>query len=674
MCQPPRRPEDKSVVVKAAAGDVVATTTKKDAKQSLKKKSTLQNLGVIHSIDRSGWVDLAIFMAPALACRWTNVLPIFLTAFLRIIATRLYMTLHYIFVDKDNYEVKLTQRQLQRERMDYLVGTMLHMWAHTFLQLIFPSMFFGVPEDQIASCWTNTFLSHVLIVEPLYYTAHLCLHFPSIMKYMHSFHHMSVKTLPSTSLVQDFKEHFVYIAVFGPAFLVPFVLTGYNHWSAICAYLVIFDVVNAFGHTNVPFRGWLFESKWSPLYYAFYTPEFHLGHHRYYRANYGLFMPIWDHVFGTYKKFRIPTEKESGRIPKDQQDFVFIGHNGGVGHILTCPEFSVYNVYDEYIRTWLPIQLEFLLMDVAGFICRCVLKSYKCSRYIVDGKHVGRIICVLRTPMDYIRKSRYASVNGDIVKLIEREHKAHGTRYFGLGNLNKMKQLNEGGVEVVRLVQDNEYLKDKNIRLWTGDTLTSASVFDQVINIPNVEEVFYIGAGGKIGKAVVHLLAERGIKVMIYSRYHGTTHPNVSYTTDLHDMAKYRHVIIGKLLNPNVYKKAMRTISQNNVEVQTRFLLDYTVPYIPLDLGYDIRHIQIGVLSCGAKPDGSAPVLRGHFDVCMGHDENQIYPCHTGCIINMLEKKEINEVGEIDVVEVQRLWKVATSLGLKNRTPPVPIS
>ena len=40
---------------------------------------------------------------------------------------------------------------------------------------------------------------------------------------------------------------------------------------------------------------------------------------------------------------------------------------------------------------------------------------------------------------------------------------------------------------------------------------------------------------------------------------------------------------------------------------------------------------------------------------------------------HMLEKKESNETGDIDVSEVTRLWKVAKSLGLRNREPRVPI-
>ena len=678
MCQVTTRARAK----KAADGPVPLSTAAEAAVEmkekhaaaaaAAKAKASKKSIMDVHSIERSGWVDLAAFLAPLLASSITDVRPIYITGIARIVSIRVFMTLHYLFFDKDNYNMKLRQSQLKREKDDYLVGPLLHMWAQVVLQLIFPSMFFA-SDDQFSSCAYNTFLSHVAIVEPLYYFAHRWLHIPNIFKMMHSFHHTSIKTLPSTSLVQDFKEHFIYIAVFGPAFLVPFILTGQNHWAVISAYLVLFDLVNAFGHTNIPLRSWIFNSKWSPIRYAFYTPEFHLGHHKYYKANYGLFMPIWDHMLGTYREYKIPTPEEAGLLPAEQQDIVFIGHNGGLGHILTCPEFSVYNVYDEYIRSWLPLPVEFLLMDFVGLLSRLVMKSYKVSRYVVDEKYVGRIICVLRTPMDYIKESRHAKVNADIVKLIEREHKERGTRYFGLGNLNKMKQLNEGGTEIARLVEENEYLKDKNIRIWTGDTMTSASVFDQIVNIPDIKEVFYIGASGKIGKAVVHLLAERGIKVCIYSRYHATVHPNVSYTTDLHDMAHYKHVVIGKLLNPKVYAKAVRTIKENQTESKTRYLLDYTVPFIPLDLGKNISHIQIGVLSVGAKPDGSAPVLRGHFDVCMGHDENQIYPCHTGCIVNMLEKKETNETGDIDVSEVTRLWKVATSLGLRNREPLVPI-
>lgn len=648
--------------------DAVRVTAEQPTnKEKFQKKSA----PVQHSIERSGWTDVAIFLAPVLMSRVTNVLPIYITAFSRIFATRLFLSLHYMFVDKDNYNNKISESQLNREKKDYLVATMLHMWTQAVLQVIFPGMFFA-SNDQIGSCGWNTFLSHIALVEPLYYATHLWLHKPNVMKYMHSFHHLSVKTLPSTALVQDFKEHFVYITIFGPAFLVPFIFTGQNHWVVICAYLVLFDVINMFGHTNIAIQSPIFNSKWSPMRYLFYTPEFHLGHHNYFSANYGLFMPFWDHLFGTYREYTI-AKRAKPLLPKDQQDFVFIGHCGGLGHILTCPEFCVYNVYDEYIRTWLPLQVEILFMDFVTFICRMFIRSYKVSRYIVDERRIGRIICIIRSPMDYINQKRHAGVNKDLVQLMEDEHKAHGTRFFGLGNLNKMKQLNEGGEEIARLVSENEYLRDKNVRIWTGDTMTSASVFNQIISIPQVDKVFYIGAGGKIGQAVIRLLAARNIKVKVFSKHPAFQHPNIEYTQDLTEMANYRHIVIGKILNQKLYQSAFNTIKERGIQYQTRFLLDYTVPFIPINLSQDIVHLQIGVLSVGAKEDSSSPVLRGHFDVCMGHSENEIYPCHAGCILNMLRQRETNETGDIVVDEIPTMWEFATSLGLNNRKPRVPI-
>lgn len=657
MCQPPR-----------------IETKKQVQKPEVIKEQLLkpERKKVQHSIQRSEWVDYAAFCAPALFCGVTNVLPIFITGFARIFSTHFFLMLHYVFVDKDNYNNKLSQRQLARERKDYLVGTILHMWAQVVLQMIFPGMFFS-PNDQIATCGWNTFLSHVAIVEPLYYFAHVWLHKPEIMKHMHSFHHLSVNTLPSTSLVQDFEEHFIYIAVFGPAFLVPFLLGGQNHWVVICAYLVLFDLINAWGHTNISISSWVFDSKWSPMRYLFYTPEFHQGHHKYYKANFGLFMPIFDHLCGTYREYKIPGPEKLPLLPQNQQNFVFIGHNGGLGHLLTCPEFSVYNAYDTYRQTWLPIQVEFVIAAMISFASSLFTKSYKVSRYLVDERYVGRVICILRTPMDYMNKRRYSGINKDIIDLMEREYKACGTRYFGLGNLNKMKQLNDGGKEIVSMIKEHAFLRDKNIRTWTGDTLTSASIYHQIVSIPNLTKLFYIGASGKIGTAVIELLVKRNIQITVYSKYMKTTHPNVTVTENLSDMAGFRHVLIGKIMNPKVYQKAMSIIKKNETKVETKFLLDYTVPFMPLQLGKDIHHIQVGVLRVGAKEDSSRPVLRGHFDVCFGFDEGHIYPCHAGCILNMLEKKETDETGDIDTSELLRLWKVARSVGLQNKLTPVPV-
>lgn len=605
--------------------------------------------------------DFLLFLVPALFWKLTPIMPAYITGVARILSTHVLLTVHYLFCDKDNYNNKLTQKQLVREKEDYMVGIVLHMWAQIVLQLIFPGMFF-TDNSMIKSCLINTAWSHVLVVEPLYYFAHRWLHIPEQMKAMHGFHHLSINTLPSTSLVQNFHEHFVYIATFGPAFLLPFFLGGCQHWIVIAAYLVWFDITNAFGHMNIRVSNPLWISKWSPLKYLFYTPEFHLGHHAYFRANYGLFMPIWDYALGTAREYKKPDPE---LLPSDQQDFVFIGHNGGIGHLLTCPEFSVYNVYDKYRRTFLPLQAEFILVHLACLVCRVFMTSYKVSRYLINGSKVGRIICILRTPVDYIYPSRYNGVNKEIVQLIKDENKKRGTRYFGLGNLNKMKQLNDGGRVITEMIEADPELKDKNIRVWTGDTMTAASVYNQIVEIPGCKEIFFIGANGKIGNAVCNLITKNrpDMKIKVFSSYESMKHPNISYTTDLTEMMKHKIVIAGKIIPGHKYAKAFKTAKKNGLVNKTRFVLDYTVPFIPIDVKMfpEIQHIPIGLLQVTSKS-----FLKGHFDICMSHDQNHIYPCHAGCIMHSHEGRETNEVGDVDPVEMEEMWKRALNYGFQN--------
>mmetsp|Transcript_33418 Transcript_33418/g.50409 ORF Transcript_33418/g.50409 Transcript_33418/m.50409 type:complete len:656 (+) Transcript_33418:132-2099(+) len=619
--------------------------------------------GVRAKLDMSSDSYLALaFFLPLLFWKITPIMPLYTIAFARLITTHLTMALHYIFVDKDNYNNKLEQTQLRRERKDYLVGPVIHMWTQIPLQIIFPGMFF-TSNTLIKACAINTFLSHIIAVEPLYYFAHRWLHIPTQMKKMHAHHHLSINTLPSTSLVQNFFEHFVYIGTFGPAFLLPFFAAGYQHWTVIGAYLVIFDLVNAFGHMNIRIRSSIFTSKWSPLTYLFYTPEFHLGHHAYFRANYALFMPFWDLLLGSYREYKKP---DQNLLPPKQQDFVFIGHCGGLGHLLTCPEVSVYNVYDKWIRSPLPLSIEFLLVHLCNLVYGLFAKYYSVSRYLINGSKIGRIIVILKSPIDYIYPKRHKAVNTEIVKLIKDQNKECGTRYFGLGNLNKMKKLNDGGKQISEMVKADPELRGKNIRVWTGDHMTAASIYNQILEIPDCKEIFYIGANGKIGTAVCSLLAKNrpDMKIRILSSYEKMDHPRISYTTDLNEIVQYKYVIVGKLLSGTRYSQAFKNAKQNAITNNTRFLLDYTVPFLPISTKKyfpEIKHIPIGLL----QVNGSS-FLRGHFDVCMSHDQDHIYPCHAGCVMYAHEGRETDETGDLNLEEIEKRWGKALGYGFQN--------
>ena len=89
--------------------------------------------------------------------------------------------------------------------------------------------------------------------------------------------------------------------------------------------------------------------------------------------------------------------------------------------------------------------------------------------------------------------------------------------------------------------------------------------------------------------------------------------------------------------------------------------LDYTVPFFPLPCGPKQRHVQIGLLRVTDES-----FLKGHYDACMGNDQNTIFPCHAGGIINTVEQKEEDEVGDIILEEMEPMWAKATRRGLKN--------
>jgi hypothetical protein len=50
-----------------------------------------------------------------------------------------------------------------------------------------------------------------------------------------------------------------------------------------------------------------------------------------------------------------------------------------------------------------------------------------------------------------------------------------------------------------------------------------------------------------------------------------------------------------------------------------------------------VHHTQIGVLNV---TDGH--LLKGYYDICFGIPQNHIYPCHMGCLINLLDDRQVS--------------------------------
>ena len=190
MCKKPTTKVDHAT----ASTQSVVTTTEKGPEMIIPTHS------VTHRNTDYDWV---YFFLPALCYKITPVVPLYTIAICRIVAVKMILSLHYMFVDKDNYLNKLPRKQLEREKQEYLTAITLHMFTQIPLQLIFPSMFFSNNDPRnILHCALEVLACHVFLVEPLYYFVHRWLHQPTNMKSMHGFHHLSINTLPTTSSVQ----------------------------------------------------------------------------------------------------------------------------------------------------------------------------------------------------------------------------------------------------------------------------------------------------------------------------------------------------------------------------------------------------------------------------------------------------------------------------------------
>jgi len=537
--------------------------------------------------------------------------------------------------------------QIEREKSHVLEGFKIHFLSSMFLLLLFPSMFNN--DNNILECLYYTLLSHIIIVEPLYYIIHRLLHIKQVYKIMHYFHHLSHNTIPSTALVQNFKEHFIYIGTFGPALFIPYFIFGRQHWICIYAYLMIFDFVNALGHCDFSYCDSYYTSN--ILKFLFYSPEFHRTHHKYLTSNYALFMPIWDKLFGTYKdSFKNKSNK--------QVDFVFIGHNFGVFHLLSLPQMCIYNIYNE-LKIYYNIYIDFKICQFIRILCDIMgISHLNMPKFKILNGNIGQIIGLSDTPLDYLQNKRSGFINGKIIGIIMKMNLQNGTQYFGLGNLNKMKTLNDGGVELASSL--NHY--NSNIKILTGDTMTVASIYHSLLS-KNIDNIFFIGGTGKIGKALCTLLINRNCKTIclytsnskrfqeIKDTLSPELHNKLTFTSDLKDISKFTNIIIGKQLQTEEIKQ----LKQNDKQSIT--IYDYNVPFIPI-MQHNIKYIQIGILENKNKD-----ILDGYFDISFGLKQRQIYPCYAGCLLGFMDKRDTNEVGEINIEEVDYYWRLGEKYG-----------
>ena len=145
-------------------------------------------------------------------------------------------------------------------------------------------------------CFTALTLTHMLVTEPLYYGYHLILHRIPAFRQHHIKHHKATVTRPPSGFTFTLFERMSYLVLFALTVLIVGWI-GLLTPLGFFAYFLVFDFLNAIGHCNVEFF-----PKWygqSLLKWVVYSPSFHSLHHSRWEANYSLFMPFYDWLFGT---------------------------------------------------------------------------------------------------------------------------------------------------------------------------------------------------------------------------------------------------------------------------------------------------------------------------------------------------------------------------------------
>lgn len=568
----------------------------------------------------------------------------------RILQNYLFHFCHYTFFKSNTFIKPISQDQLHREKYSFYEAMKIYFGVLCIFTYLIPNMFYS--QHSVMKCFIYTALSHIIVSEPFYYFTHRILHTNNIYHLLHYYHHLSYHTIPSTGLVQHSIEHLIYTMIFAPAILIPYIYFQKQHWISICFYFLLHDLCNAIGHSNISYPSSYYQSF---MKYLFYSPAFHnVIHHTTFKYNYSLFMPIWDYLFNTYQEPII--EKQNTNVV----NFVFIVHYCGMSSILTSQFICIYNVYDKW-RIYVNIYFDFFvtyLVNILTYYGLQITYLYNPIYNIVE-KYKGQVVILNKSPIHYLFFKQYDSINKDIIQLIKKSNIEKKTKYFGLANLNKMKILNDNGILIT------EELKRANlndIKILTGDTMTTACLYQTLITLKSVYTFYYIGGTGKIGKALIKLLAEKGLyTICVYStsrdHYEKVVENiipyfknKIIYSNNLNDIRKYSHAIIGKLL---IEKEI-------NIIKETKYMLhlyDYNVPFIPIKHPR-IFHNQIGVLE-----NHNQKVLDGYFDINLGLSQRQIYACYAGCILGFISRRETHEVGDINLDEIGYYWELGKKYG-----------
>eukprot|EP00811_Abedinium_folium_P029906 NODE_4746_length_1852_cov_9.861449.p1 GENE.NODE_4746_length_1852_cov_9.861449~~NODE_4746_length_1852_cov_9.861449.p1 ORF type:complete len:605 (+),score=55.73 NODE_4746_length_1852_cov_9.861449:35-1816(+) len=535
--------------------------------------------------------------------------------------------------------------QLLRE-LDWdnpLIGSVA---AVLVIQLLTPCF-----DDMVEFTWKGVsvcFLSHYLIVEPLYYAYHRVLHLRRFYQGSHKHHHTSVVTQSTSGTSHPLLETLGYLAVFSFPITVP-------AWCHVLSpeifyiYVVFFDVMNCIGHCNfeaVPL--WL---QRGPLKYLLYSSSYHSLHHTIVLTNYCLFCPLWDYAFGTVSSQAYGLQHEIRTTIRPRSvPAVFVVHGIEWSSIFHMPMISPYLSTQQcttraWMYPWFPLCF-LLVMFSRVFLRVCPTQQ----RFTYNGFR-GAIWTTPYLAYSYLWPREYASINKLLVRAAH-DAEAQGATHIGLAALNKAVFLNKGGEDLIPVLR-----KGCRVKIVTGNTLTAAIAYIRVRDaVPLGEELFFTGATSSVGAAVVLRLLQEGYRFRILTRSKerfdrlqqlaGAQGGSLVRADCYEDGVACHTWILGTALNKPI---------GNLVKAGTKFL-EFAVPRTRDSLIHPFVAVHVGNVAYESNK----------CDLTLACDcaQGEMPACLAGTLIHAMEGFTEHEVGAVDASKLDHWVALAAKHGM----------
>ena len=602
---------------------------------------------------------------------------------LRYVVAQFFTTLSRIpgVVEKRQIQDKSVEfKQVDREAHwdDYIILQALVM---TGVHLLLPGFNRFAAWDR-TGLWIMLFL-HCGPTEFVYYWFHRALHNHELYRKYHSHHHASFVTEPTTGTVHPFAEHLGYTANFAIPLLGTWAY-GRASIAMFYVYLLGFDVLNAIGHCNFEFfPRWAFRA-FPPLKYLIYTPTFHSLHHSHVHTNFCLFMPLYDHIYGTVDadSDALYERSSGGKREVPAPDMVFLGHGTELLSVFHLPWMFPRFASKPYDATSRPsLAFLWLLWPLAALSVlplNLLRRALRADGYAVAGRRVETWF-VPRYGFQYFFRSSRSAINAIIERAVLKADRA-GVKVIGLGALNKAEYINGGGKQFVDTLGD-----DIAVRIVHGNTLTAACILHELaethslFNFPEKTtnltstststssssspsgQVFLTGATSKLGRAVAIYLASRGVEVLLQTASED----------------RFRQVVDACPPDARGFLRRVDGCEAGAscpIWVMGRPCTDAEQAYAPTGTVFHqyvvppVREVRADCVY-GKLATMRLPVGTKGLRTCeMTCERGTVHACHAGALVHALEGWTHHEVGHIDCARIDLTWNAA----LKHGVLPVP--